>query len=140
VLGGDAVKRRLAVTSHAVERYVERVKPMLSKRDARRELEQLASQQRLLVPAPNYITSRDHDGVIELAPGIALLVRRGQPTDHADYLGVTVETQGAHSPEYAERRRQEKRKRRRKKQAQKFRERTDRRTGIGKRPEEKYER
>lgn len=121
----------MIVTNHAARRYADRVKPMLSVDEAKREILRLAEGQEVTDYLDYHVEPEngwDRDpGYIELAPGIALAGHR----ENRGFVGVTVLIRGGHnsSPEAIAQRRAYKRYRKRKRQAQKARETIARRRG-----------
>lgn len=109
----------LYVSRHAVERYVERVKPCLTFDQARIELEALAQMDAELSPAPpgwkNGGVEYPDTAYSEPCPGIALALRDG--------LVVTVLTRAENSVEVRESKRAERRRRKRAKRLRKHAER-----------------
>jgi hypothetical protein len=72
---------KVNVTDHAAERYVERVKPHLTKSEARDEITRLVTG-REPEPYCDYVEDGEHfDAFMELAPGITLGLRHEQ--DHS---------------------------------------------------------
>jgi hypothetical protein len=122
----------IRVSEHAVERYIERVKPTFNLKTARAEIERLLEGQEP-VPYVEYVHRREmFDAFIELAPGICLCLRH-LSSDTMEAITTTIRT-GA-TPAERQRKRKEKRERKRRSQAQKNRERFARREGRAK-PEE----
>lgn len=121
------------ITDHAVDRYIERVKPLLTKELARREIEALLATQggEINPQAPSWIpfesrAERDFTGWIELSDGIALAFMANR--------AVSVFVRSGVSPTYRAHRRAAKKRKRRHSQAQKQRERNDRKYRLTKRP------
>jgi hypothetical protein len=121
------------VSDHAADRYVERVKPSLTRKQARREIEGLAKLAGEPQPYCRYAPEQmEFEAYLELAPGIAIALR---PHDRDTMLVVTTIIQGSSTPGEVRRRREEKRKRKQKSRAQKRKERIARKTGRARREE-----
>lgn len=123
-------KYPIGLTTHALDRYIERVKPHLDRAEAKVEIQRLLS----VAPDPtgrcDYVDEGEQfDAYIELAPGITLGLRH--ESDHS-LTAVTTMIRTGENHSTKSQRRHEKRRRRRKAQAQKRRERLDRQNGRAK--------
>jgi hypothetical protein len=134
-------EQEIHLSPHAIERYIERVKPSLqgvpkSKALAREEIHRLIVAAGEVTPEIDYIEGREQfDCYLEIAPGIALCLRH---MDRDTLLAVTTIIRGSAHPAAVRRRRAEKRKKKKASQAAKRRERIARKVGQA-RPEGKYE-
>lgn len=90
--------RGAVVTSHAVERYQERVKPTLTRTQANVELRALVEAAgEPTAQAPDWVhRPRRADAYLEVAPGVALTV---QATSSGRQMIVTCLTRGEHAAE-----------------------------------------
>jgi hypothetical protein len=108
------------LSHHALDRYTDRVKPWLSRDEAKLEIERLlAANGNEPVPSLDYCHVPDVDCFIELADGIALALKW---TD-ASLMAVTCLIRAGGSEEVVAERRRKKRIKKRRSQAQEARER-----------------
>lgn len=125
---------KIGVTDHAVSRYIDRVKPHFTFKQAKDEILWLVKREDAeIVPTLDYHDEeRQFDAFIELAPGIALCC---EAQGNNKLVGVTTIIRTGARPSVIRTRRREKRKRKQVSRQQKYREQIARKRGEA-RPEE----
>lgn len=105
---------RIALTEHAIERYVERVKPHLELAEARAELERLADMCPGPSEPPAHLRERrdDADAFAEIAPGIWLVLLNGRALTCLTNAGLSEAARRNRNRRKAEHRRAKRQKQR----------------------------
>jgi hypothetical protein len=123
---------KVFISNHAADRYVDRVKPHLTRDTARGEIQRLLQTAGEMTPFCDYCEEEHFDAYIEIAPGISLALRH---EDKDSMLAVTTIIRTGARPGVVEHRRRVKKKRKQRSRAQKRHEQIARRRGEA-RPEE----